>query len=161
MWEGGGESIKLTPITEQDCYWIAERLEDKESRKGTFREPLNSALPSCAVMIRLDDDIPVGWAELSHIDVINRKANFGISIPEKEGRGLSFAVGRKMFDRAFNEWGLNKIYMRILASNRSACKLAERFGFKLEGTERQSAFVNGQFEDIAVYGLLNSEYEGG
>ena len=160
MWERG-EHIKLTPITEQDCYWIAEKLEDKEYRKGTFSEPLNAALPSCAVVIRLDDDTPVGWAELSHIDMINRKANFGISIPESKGRGLSFAVGRKMFDRAFNELGLNKIYMRIAVTNKAACKLAERFGFKLEGTERESAFVNGKFEDVAVYGLLKAEYEGG
>lgn len=158
---GGGYRIKLTQITEQDCYWIAEKLEDKEFRKGTFTEPLNAALPSCAVMIRLDDDTPVGWAELSHIDMINRKANFGISIPEKEGRGLSFAVGHKVFDRAFNELGLNKIYMRIAVTNKTACKLAERFGFKLEGTERESAFVNGKFEDVAVYGLLKEEYEGG
>lgn len=153
--------MKLTPITEADAHWIAEKLLDETERKYVFSEPLNPSLPGCVAVIRLEDDTPVGWAELSHIDMINRKANFGISIPESKGRGLSFAVGRKMFDRAFNELGLNKIYMRIAVTNKAACKLAERFGFKLEGTERESAFMNGKFEDVAVYGLLNSEYEGG
>ncbi len=110
-------------------------------------------------LIRLKDNTPVGHISLFHIDLDNKTADAGISIPDKRGRGKSHIAGRLLARYAFYELGLNRIRCRILSRNRLAQRLAEHFGFQKEGVEREAAYQNGKFEDIYVYGLLKSDFE--
>jgi RimJ/RimL family protein N-acetyltransferase len=51
--------------------------------------------------------------------------------------------------------------LKVLRTNRIARKLAELFGFTEEGVERKAAIHNGKREDVHIYGLLKTEFEGG
>ena len=155
--------MKLTKATEADIPVLEKWLENENTRKLIQVEPPNMSLPSVVYMIRLDDDTPVGYVTLYNIDTERKNADAGIVIPDKRGRGLSHIAGRILLRAAFSEdWlGLERVRLKVLRTNRIARRLAELFGFVEEGMERKVAIYNGQREDVYIYGLLKSEFEGG
>jgi len=151
--------VKLTPLMPDDLPIMERWLQDKTLYDLLVNEKPNLALPYFIFLIKLKDDTPVGHISLFHIDLENKTADAGISIPEKEGRGKSHIAGRLLANYVFGELGLNRVRCRILGRNRIAQRLAELFGFVKEGIEREAVFQNGKFEDIYVYGLLKSDFE--
>jgi RimJ/RimL family protein N-acetyltransferase len=154
--------MKLTKATEADIPILETWLKD-DSIMGLIQlEPLNTALPFLIYLIRLDDDTPVGYVTLYNIDTERGNADAGIVIPEKKGRGLSLSAGRILLGWAFSEdLALERVRLKVLKTNRVARRLAELFGFTEEGVERKAAIHNGKREDVYIYGLLKSEFEGG
>jgi RimJ/RimL family protein N-acetyltransferase len=54
--------------------------------------------------------------------------------------------------------GLHRLQIETLADNAAMMRAATRAGFVSEGTLRRSAWVNGDFVDEVVLGLLASEW---
>jgi RimJ/RimL family protein N-acetyltransferase len=57
--------------------------------------------------------------------------------------------------------GLHRLQAETLAGNTAMIATATRAGFVQEGSLRSSAWVNGQFADEVVLGLLASEWNPG
>lgn len=70
-------------------------------------------------------------------------------------RWLTPAFGNGIMYLAFFELGLERITGPIRASNTRSRRVAEKYGFTLEGTLRK-AFPDG--EDCCIYGILKEEY---
>jgi len=60
----------------------------------------------------------------------------------------------------FSVRGLHRLQAETLAANTAMITAATRAGFVTEGTLRRSAWVDGQFADQVVFGLLASEWAG-
>ncbi len=155
--------MKLTKAERADIPLFEKWLEDESVRDLTQIEALNVSLPSLVYLIRLDDNTPVGYVTLYNIDMERKTADAGIVIPDKRGRGLSHPAGRMVLRWAFSKegYGLERVRLKILRTNRMARRLAELFGFTEEGVERKAATHNGTREDVHIYGLLKTEFEGG
>jgi ribosomal-protein-serine acetyltransferase len=65
---------------------------------------------------------------------------------------------RVLLDYAFNDLKLNRVDIYCAAENAKSRAVAERLGFTHEGTLREAQWVRERFVDLAVYGILASEW---
>jgi ribosomal-protein-serine acetyltransferase len=96
----------------------------------------------------------VGVAGLHSLDPENAGAAVGYWLSaEAEGHGfMARAVGR-LLDLAFGRMKLHRVELRAGVRNRRSRALAERLGFRHEGTARGALALRGRFVDLAVYAL--------
>ena len=96
------------------------------------------------------------WQYLpSVIDWNSRRAELHIFIgePACRGRGLGDCqTAVRLVDYAFNQLGLRRIYLEVLAENASAIRVYEKCGFKVEGTLRRHVFKDGKFKRSCTAG---------
>lgn len=74
--------------------------------------------------------------------------------PDYWGQGFGTQMFRKLIDLADNWLPLWRLNLETFSHNEPMQRLAEKFKFQLEGVRRQSAFVNGRFQDINYYARL-------
>ncbi|MBG9209508.1 GNAT family protein [Mammaliicoccus sciuri] len=94
------------------------------------------------------------------IDDINNKAKFAIGIfnPECWSMGIGTKVSAAVVNYGFEYLKLHKIYLRVLKYNARAIKAYEKVGFIIEGEERDSAFIKGEYYNDIHMGILKSEF---
>lgn len=114
---------------------------------------------ACFSVVELAAGELAGEALLWGIDPHNRTAHIGISLlPEFRGRGLGGDVVRVLCRYGFAILGLHRLQAETLAGNTAMIQAASRAGFRREGTLRRSAWVNGDFADEVILGLLATEW---
>lgn len=102
----------------------------------------------------------IGGIGLHHWDHNLKKGQLGYWIAkEYEGRGIVHKSLVRFIDFLFNKVSLNKIEVHFMPGNARSAKVAERLGCKMEGLLRQSYLKDGKLEDLAVMGLLKSEWK--
>jgi UDP-4-amino-4,6-dideoxy-N-acetyl-beta-L-altrosamine N-acetyltransferase len=100
----------------------------------------------------------VGTIGLSHIDRVNRRAEYGVLIgePGARGKGLAAEASRLLLAYAFGTLGLRRVYLHVLARNADALRLYRRVGFQPEGVLRQHVRKGDEFLDVAVMAVLGA-----
>jgi ribosomal-protein-serine acetyltransferase len=76
----------------------------------------------------------------------------------EEGRGHVTRACRALIGIAFRELGLHRVVIRAGVENRRSRAVPERLGFTYEGIAREEGRGSGGFYDLAVYGLLDREW---
>jgi RimJ/RimL family protein N-acetyltransferase len=115
---------------------------------------------ACFSVVELATGELAGEALLWDIDLHNRTAHIGISLlPAFRGRGLGADTIRVLCHYGFAIRGLHRLQAETLADNDAMIQAASRAGFAREGTLRCSAWVNGDFADEVILGLLATEWE--
>jgi RimJ/RimL family protein N-acetyltransferase len=105
--------------------------------------------------VSLENDELAGDALLWGIDTHNRSAHLGISLrPVFRKRGFGVDVVQVLCDYGFAVRGLHRLQLETLADNTAMIRVASRAGFTQEGTLRASAWVDGEFVDLVIFGLL-------
>lgn len=123
----------------------------------TVSDPTDDA--ACFSVVQLADDELAGEALLWGIDLHNRTAHIGISLrPAFRGRGLGTDVLRVLCHYGLVVRGLHRLQVETLADNAAMIRAAAQSGFVPEGTLRRAAWVNGDFADEVVLGLLATEW---
>ena len=121
-----------------------------------IREPADDTAAFSAVELASGE--LAGDALLWGIDVHNRLAHIGVSLrPAYRGRGLGSDIVRVLCGYGFEVRGLHRLQMETLTDNAAMIAAGTRAGFVPEGTLRKSAWVNGDFVDEVVLGLLSHE----
>lgn len=172
-----GERIRLRAIERSDLPLFVAWLNDPDVReflmlysplsieqeerwfKDTLDQPpYNQPL---AVEVRDED----GWRTVGncsfHIqDWRVRSAELGIFIGDKAswGKGYGTEVMRLLLEHGFMTLNLNRIYLRVYASNLRAIRAYEKAGFVHEGRMRQAEYRNGVFDDVLLMSVLRSEW---
>jgi RimJ/RimL family protein N-acetyltransferase len=102
-----------------------------------------------------------GEALLWAIDLHNRTAHLGVSLrPAFRGRGLGADMVLALCEYGFAVRGLHRLQVDTLASNTAMIRAAELAGFVHEGRLRQAAWVNGEFADNVILGMLAADWGG-
>ena len=114
-----------------------------------------------------DDKVPwaveadgglAGYVTLWGIDSFNRKAHLGIALaPHARGRGWGSDTCRVLLRYAFRDRGLHRVQLEVLATNTAAQRAYLAAGFVVEGTYRQSGWVDGAFVDEVVMAALATD----
>lgn len=101
-----------------------------------------------------------GSISLHAIDWNNSQASIGYYLSEKlQGRGITIRTVKAVINHAFYELGLNRIEIRCGKDNDKSKAIPMKLGFYREGILRDGEFLNGNFHDLIVYGLLRREWQ--
>jgi diamine N-acetyltransferase len=103
----------------------------------------------------------IGDLNLHHRDRRSGVSAFGIGIYDPEY--LSQGYGREaiglMLDWAFRIQNYQKIWLDTWATNQRAMRCYQSLGFVEEGRQRRQLFVNGEYVDVVIMGLLREEWQ--
>lgn len=135
--------------SEADEVWFESYL---AHRSNTIR---------CAIIDDHNGDAPIGLVTLAGIDWVSRRAVLHIMIGHmsKRGKGAgTFAVG-EMLRHAFEDMGLHRVELDVLADNHVARRVYERAGFKCEGIRREAAYKSGRWVDLVHMAILTEEWK--
>lgn len=139
----GGQSAGADrPLTDADAdRWFAARSE------------------SLRWAIEFDGQL-IGEARLDNVDVEQRSASFAIGIyhPRWWDQGLGTEAARLVLGHAFDDLGLHRVSLTVLAFNERAIASYRKLGFVDEGRERESALIDGQWHDDVRMSLLDREW---
>jgi RimJ/RimL family protein N-acetyltransferase len=117
---------------------------------------------ACFSVVELATGELAGEALLWDIDLHNRGAHIGISLrPAFRGRGLGADVVRVLCRYGFAIRGLHRLQAETLSTNNAMIRAANQAGFTREGTLRRAAWVDGEFADEVILGLLAAEWTAG
>lgn len=101
-----------------------------------------------------------GKVSLHEIDWPNRRSSLGYWLSkDMTGRGIMTQCVTAVLDYAFTELGLNHIHLKAAPENKASCAIAERLGFKHEGTLRDDLWNHDHFLDMNFYGMRAIEWE--
>lgn len=81
--------------------------------------------------------------------------DFGISVLRSHwGLGVGSTLMNSMIEWAKSTGVIRKINLHVLAENKRAISFYKKIGFEEEGFIKRDTFVNGEFKDSYVMGLL-------
>ena len=116
--------------------------------------------PDRAGWIIEENGRPCGFLMLKGVADSQQRAQWGWYIGEAaaRGRGAGRAAQALGLDRAFFDFGLQKVWSEVLADNEAALKAQAAAGFRREGYLRRHAFKDGQFRDVVLLAILVEEW---
>jgi RimJ/RimL family protein N-acetyltransferase len=75
------------------------------------------------------------------------------------GRGYATEAARAVTAFGFGSLGLHRILARHFVRNPASGRVMQKLHMRIEGVHRDAYRRFGQFENVAVYGVLDSEWE--
>jgi len=139
--------IPIKPSSAEQMPGIIERIQSTEGRIWF-------------VVYELATDRPVGFAGISHLDHVNRTAEFNICIGERNARGKGYGTEatRLVLDYAFTALGLHSVYLLTSEINVAGQRAYAKAGFREFGRRRQCLMQGGRLWDAVHMECLTSEF---
>lgn len=172
-----GKGVVLRPLTRADLpllrdfvnepgvmqysnvYWPIDDL-----RQENWFEGVSKSHDSVWFGIEVEQKsgwVLVGTCCLVGIDWISRLAELRIRLgdPQVWGQGIGTEATRLLINYGFIDLNLERIWLRVYASNIRAFNLYKSIGFQQEGKLRAAAYIHGVIEDVFLMGLLRKEWD--
>lgn len=137
------------PVTEKmEENWFSSALDDQSRNRVVF------------AIETLDKKRLIGFIHLNRIDWISRTCYFGITIGEKDcqGRRMGSDAMEILFRYAFTCLNLQKICLELPSFNEIAFNAYKKFGFLEEGVQRKQLYLEDEYHNIILMGLLKHEF---
>lgn len=97
-----------------------------------------------------ENNVYHGSISLKNIDMEKLEAEYAISMhPDAQGKGAAAAATVQILDIAFQELGLNRVYLNVLKENERANKFYQKFGFQF--THSGSMTFHGEDKELNWY----------
>lgn len=163
----------LRKLSEKDIPYMMEWMHDEEVNCA-FRYPfaqsseqmvqkfISSSFDEKNKHFAIVDekDEYLGTVSLKNISLENHSAEYAIVLRKKaQGKGYAKKATTDIIEYAFSELNLHKVYLNVFEKNEKAKKFYERCGFSYEGTFKDALFLNGQYESLAWFAMINRENE--
>ena len=139
----GGNSKDMPPLTVEEASAWLKAIEDTPY----------------AWVVEHDGHL-LGEAKLHSLNEHDRRARFALGFYDhaKLGIGLGQEVTHLVLRYAFEELKLHRVDLRVLAYNVRAIRCYEKCGFVIEGKERETAYVDGEWHDDLIMGILANDF---
>jgi RimJ/RimL family protein N-acetyltransferase len=95
----------------------------------------------------------------THDNRMQADIGFTLAGPD-QGRGYATEAVRGLLDHLFRVRGLHKVSAECDARNHASARLLRRVGFTQEGHLRSHIWINGEWTDDLLFGLLSTEWIG-
>ncbi len=140
-------------IAHERRYWGKTEPKTLPETLEMFNTAITRGVPSLVV---LDDEKLIGHADLT-VPLGEGHTHLGSLgmglLPPYRGRGLGFRLLKEIVTAGW-KCGLERIELSAYGSNTLAIALYERFGFVFEGRRRRARFLDGEYDDVVIMGLL-------
>lgn len=105
-----------------------------------------------------DTGKPVGSVYLRDINPEHKKAEYGVFIGEADalGKGYGTEAARLLTAYAFQNMGLHKVMLRVLAGNEQAKRSYEKAGFVQEAYLQDEVILEGRYRDVIYMAMIQS-----
>jgi len=156
-------TITRLPLEPDIGRFFGEELPERRPRTADEVEELCGWLA--------DDDEPFHWVVsldgefigatmFHHFWEDQPRARFAIALHDaaRLGQGLGTEAARLALAFGVEVLGLHRIDLRVMAHNGRAIASYLKCGFRAEGRERDSAFVEGRWIDDLIMSVLEDEY---
>lgn len=101
----------------------------------------------------------VGRIGLVHLSKSNNFGEVGYWLDKRAGgHGIMTNAFILLEKNAFENWGFNRIEVKIDPDNVRSLGVARRMGYTKEALLRQDHFINGVYRDTILFSKLKSEY---
>lgn len=106
-----------------------------------------------------EDQKPIGMVGLLKIIAPYRRGEIGIFIGEIDywGKGIGTEAAKMILDYAFNVLNLYKIVAEVSVTNTRSVAIFNKLGFIEEGHLKDHEFIDGDWRDNKIFGLINKE----
>ena len=103
----------------------------------------------------------IGTCQLHSIHPVHRSAELQIRIGAADCRGKGYGTQamQQLLEFGFRDLNLHRIHLHVLANNQAALRLYRRFHFQEEGKMRSAIYVDGNYQDVVLMGLMRDEFD--
>ncbi len=167
----GQAGIFLRRMTSEDtddivCWRNSEAVRKRFIYQGTFsreghenwiRTMVETGKVVQMMICEISTGKAVGSVYVRDIDETHHKAEYGIFIGEDNARGKGYgtAAAKLMIRYCFEELKLHRLFLRVYAENARAIRSYEKAGFVKEAYLRDDVYVDGEYRDIVLMGIIN------
>jgi len=148
------------PYLEKRLPWV-KNIQKEWHAQGFLREAMmmNKGKQRLTTLIIYEEQL-AGTVSLLKINHTDKRAEMGYWLrSDLQGLGIMTKSCQRLIQYAFKGLHLNRLEMRIVASNQKSRRIPLRLGFILEGRLRAyQAQKNGGFEDVEIFGLLRKDH---
>ncbi len=101
----------------------------------------------------------IGTVGYDEINIPARSARLFVGIGSKEhwGRGYGFDALAIFIQFLFRQWNFHRLTAETWQKNTRALSCYQKLGFVIEGTLREAYYVNGEYCDGIILGLLRKD----
>lgn len=159
----------LRRLEEKDAPFMLEWMHDEEITAGFQRPFAQATMETVLAFIHNSydeenqnfafvnsQDEYLGTISLKHISHVNDKAEYAVVARKcAQGTGAAKQATEELLQYAFEELGLHKVYLSVLAENIRAQKFYEKCGFLREGLEVDAVKIQERYHDHIWYGIRN------
>jgi len=101
----------------------------------------------------------MGYISFKIADDISRKGLLALKLVEAaRGKGVGTDGLKTMTSFLFNKLNMNRLFTHIIHYNKASLSLFEKSGWTIEGTERQSIYMNNEYHNNVLLAMLKDEY---
>ena len=138
--------------------WVdkTNSLQDVSNATDMFIDMWNKKENFAYYIILNSTEKLAGSIDIHNIDYDNHSAEIGYWLSEDYNGNGYMADAVQLIEKQSFEAGLNRIYIRCETENLPSCRVAERTGYKLEGTHKQMLLKNDRFRDVNCYAKLKN-----
>ena len=138
--------------------WV-EKTNSVESEHLALKENDQKLLDhSQLTLIIISKQQILGSIELHNIDFNNRTAEIGYWLASSyQGQGIMTGAVNTLVKKAFSKFNLDKLSIKVAASNRKSRAVAKRAGFIYEGRLKGQLLINGHYQDDLIYSIFNKK----
>jgi RimJ/RimL family protein N-acetyltransferase len=139
------------------CGMLSQPLFYKRFQEGGFWSPEEGML----VIVSAHDET-VGHIEffktVNYLD--EYELSYQLYAAEKRGKGVATEAVRLLVCYLFENKSVNRIWLVIRPGNLASRHLAEKCGFRHEGTARGAWYHKGVHQDVEIYAVLHADVIG-
>lgn len=166
-----GDGVALRTIEEEDLEFLQTQINDPRiwraigrsnpvtaEQEREFYENVVCEDDGVQLLIAVDAE-PVGTIGLHAIDRETGSAEIGYWVaPDHHSQGYGTEAAALIVDYGFDQLRLHRIAASVFEFNEPSRRLLESIGFTREGVHRDAEFVDGEYQDVYWYGLLEDEW---
>ena len=164
------EKVELRTVEEEDIDFLTKNINDEKVRifqgnskpknleqQKEFFENVISNDESVSLLICQDG---VSRGIISLFPKEDREtAEIGLWIdPEHHGEGLGTEASKMMTQYGLQQLRYHKIFARADDRNEASKRVWEKIGFEQEGLFSEHKFVDGEYRDVAYFGITSDEF---
>lgn len=158
-------------LEHKDAEFMLEWMHDRDTTRA-FRFPFEQSTTESvikfidnsfsdtnkhfAVVNEMDEYL--GTVSLKNISRANLSAEYAIVVRKAvRGSGVAKLATENVLEYAFDTLRLHRVYLNVLERNERARHFYVKCGFVYEGTSRDAIILNGRYESLAWYGIINDK----